>query len=770
MNRSLHYAVFAAGLATLGWIGGGYAGANPLALAVTLLIGVVYLAGAWELRRFQQATATLSAAVRGTAQPPASLGEWLGQLHPSLRNAARLRVEGERAGLPGPSMAPYLAGLLVLLGMLGTFIGMVATLKGTGAALDGATDLASIRDSLAAPVRGLGLAFGTSVAGVAASAALGLLTALCRRERLQAAQQLDACVAAHLRVFSNAHQREESFKLLQRQAELMPQMLDRLQSWMTAMQAQDQALNERLAAGQDAFHRNAEAAYAGLAASVDRSLQQSLVESARAAGAAFQPVVETTMAGIARETASWHQTLADQVQRQLDGTSTRFAATTAAVADTWQGALAEQRRASEAMSADLRGSLQRHAAAFEQGSAALVANVAARLESAVGEVSSQWRGALEQQERGGQALALASQQALAEQRRVNEALAGDLRGALERHAEAFAERSATLVSEVSGRLEKAVGSVSDNWRDALQQQERGSQALSQASKQAFADAAAAFERHGASLLDSVGRAHAELRAGQAAQEQQRFAAWSQSLESMAASLRQESQQSSRDTAEHLRRLGQTLAQATGEIAEQTRTQAQGTIAEIAQLVQAATEAPRAAAEMVAELRQKLSDSMARDNTMLQERARILETLATLLDAVNHASTEQRAAIDTLVASSTQLLDRTAGQFAQAVQTQAETLADTAAHVTGSAVEVASLGEAFGLAVQLFSQSNDKLVDHLQRIEGALGRSIERSDEQLAYYVAQAREVIDLSISSQKQIIEDLQQIATGGRALAGAEA
>ena len=769
MNRSLHYAVFAAGLAALGWIGAGYAGANPLALAVTLLIGTVYLAGAWELRRFQQATATLSAAVRATSQPPAGLGEWLGQLHPSLRNAARLRVEGERAGLPGPAMAPYLAGLLVLLGMLGTFIGMVATLKGTGAALDGATDLASIRDSLAAPVRGLGLAFGTSVAGVAASAALGLLTALCRRERLQAAQQLDACVAAHLHVFSSAHQREESFKLLQRQAELMPQMLDRLQSWMTAMQAQDQALNERLAAGQDAFHRSAEAAYAGLAASVDRSLQQSLVESARAAGAAIQPVVETTMAGIARETASWHQALADQVQRQLDGASTRFASATAAVADTWQGALAEQRRAGEALSADLRGSLERHAAAFEQSSAALVANVAARLESAVGEVSSQWRGALEQQERGGQALVQASQQALAEQRRVNEALAGDLRGALERHAEAFAERSAALVSEVSGRLEAAVGSVSDNWRDALQQQERGSQALSQASKQAFADAAAAFERHGASLLDSVGRAHAEMRAGQAEQEQQRFAAWSQSLESMADSLRQESQQSSRDTAEQLRRLGQTLAQATGEIAEQTRAQAQGTIAEIAQLVQAAAEAPRAAAEMVAELRQKLSDSMARDNTMLQERARILETLATLLDAVNHASTEQRAAIDALVVSSTQLLERTAGQFTQAVQAQADTLADTAAHVTGSAVEVASLGEAFGLAVQLFSQSNDKLVDHLQRIEGALGRSIERSDEQLAYYVAQAREVIDLSISSQKQIIEDLQQIA-GGRALAGAEA
>jgi hypothetical protein len=41
------------------------------------------------------------------------------------------------------------------------------------------------------------------------------------------------------------------------------------------------------------------------------------------------------------------------------------------------------------------------------------------------------------------------------------------------------------------------------------------------------------------------------------------------------------------------------------------------------------------------------------------------------------------------------------------------------------------------------------MESLQRIEDTLGRSMERSDEQLAYYVAQAREVIDLSISSQQ---------------------
>jgi len=173
--------------------------------------------------------------------------------------------------------------------------------------------------------------------------------------------------------------------------------------------------------------------------------------------------------------------------------------------------------------------------------------------------------------------------------------------------------------------------------------------------------------------------------------------------------------------------------------------------------------------VVAELRQKLSDSMARDNAMLEERSRIMETLGTLLDAVNHASTEQRSAVDALVGASADVLDRVGSRFTEKVDEETGKMAAVAAQITGSAVEVASIGEAFGFAVQLFSESNDKLAAHLQRVEGALGKSIARSDEQLAYYVAQAREVIDLSIMSQKQIVEDLQQIASR-QAAVGSEA
>ena len=66
---------------------------------------------------------------------------------------------------------------------------------------------------------------------------------------------------------------------------------------------------------------------------------------------------------------------------------------------------------------------------------------------------------------------------------------------------------------------------------------------------------------------------------------------------------------------------------------------------------------------------------------------------------------------------------------------------------------------------MFSDTNQKLVEGLQRVEGAIGQHMSRSDEQLAYYVAQAREVVDLSISAQQGIVEDLRSLRTAKPAL-----
>ncbi|CAJ4043637.1 Methyl-accepting chemotaxis protein [Burkholderia pseudomallei] len=852
----VHLVVFFAGLAAVCWIGAGYAVSNPVALAVTLVIAACYLAGALELRRYRQATSTLAQAVAALSEPPAALGAWLERLHPSLRHAVRVRVEGERVALPGPALTPYLVGLLVLLGMLGTLIGMVMTLRGTGAALESSTDLQAIRASLAAPVKGLGFAFGTSIAGVATSAMLGLLSALCRRERLDAAQALDAKIATTLRVHSHAHQRDETFRLLQRQADLMPTLVERLQAMMHSLEQQSAASAERQIAGQQAFLGKAEETYARLASSVGQSLTDSVAESARVAGSALQPVMETTMAGLARETAALHDALTQAVQRQLDGLSAGFETTAAHVADVWRHALADHQRSSDALAQRLHGSIDRIVESFDRRSADLLDGVRARLDATASSVSDAWRGALAQQEQANEAHAERNRQALEtaaatferhsaallrtmseshsalqatlesrdeqrlatwtdslgsiaaklgtewaqtsaqaadHQQAICDALAHTARD-LSAQATAFEQHTAALLramSESHSALQATLESRDEQrlatWTDSLgsiaaklgtewaqtsaqaaNRQQTICDALAHTARDLSAQATA-FEQHTAALLRAMSESHSALQATLESRDEQRLATWTDSLGSIAAKLGTEWAQTSAQAANRQQAIYDALAHTARDLSAHTQAHASATIAEISQLVQAASEAPRVAAEVVAELRQKLSDSMVRDTAMLEERNRMLATLETLLDAVNHASSEQRAAVDALVATSSALLQRVGTQFTDEVGTQTDRLGGVAAQITGSAVEIASLGDALGAAVQSFGESNDKLVAHLQRIEAALDKSLARSDEQLAYYVAQAREVIDLSMMSQKQIIEELQRVG-GERASAGAAA
>jgi hypothetical protein len=657
MNRSSTRPPFAVGLLAIAWVGAGYIPGNPLALSLVLLIGAFFLMGALELHRYQQATASLARTLAATRRRRRRWGRGWRNCTPacSMPCGCVCKANGwlclARAhALPG--------GLLVLLGMLGTFLGMVVTLKGTGLALENASDVEAIRASLAAPVRGLGLAFGTSVAGVAASAVLGLMSALARRARQRAAQQLDASLATTLRGFSRAQQRDESLRLLQLQTDLLtgtlPTLATQLQGLMAQMAQDTRSLHEGLLAGQARFHDEAQRAYTGLAASVDRSLQGSLAEGARLAGATIEPTVQATLAGLACQTSALHDTLSGAVQRQLEG-----------------------------VRSSLEGSTD------------------------------------------------------------------------------------TLLRGMAAHHETSARQTAEAWRLALAQQQQGQATLTEHLQRALLTTAAGFEQHAGALLHSVAQANAAVDTAAAAREQERLAVFHQGLASLTTTVREQALQESSAMAAHQQQICSTLEQTAQAITAQAEAHARATIGEITQLVQAAAAAPRAAAEVIGELRHALSASLVRDNAVLDERQHLLGTLGGLLDAVNHASTEQRSAIDALVQASTDVLDRVGTRFAQSVETESRTLQAVAAQVTGSAAEVASLGEGFGLAVQPFSRASEQLMAQLQRIESALGHSMARSDEQLAYYVAQAREIIDLTLGSQKQIVDDLQQL---GKAAATAPA
>jgi hypothetical protein len=329
----------------------------------------------------------------------------------------------------------------------------------------------------------------------------------------------------------------------------------------------------------------------------------------------------------------------------------------------------------------------------------------------------------------------------------------------EQLASRFEQQSAALVDGVSTRLEHNATELSDSWNQALARQDATSAAIAARNEQALAVAAGGIERQATALLQAMEHSHAGLQQTLAAQDEQRLSAWAERLAAMSATLREEWERAGAQSARLQQEICDALARSAQDITTQAQAHAAQTITEISHLVQVASEAPRAAAEVIAELRQKLSDSMVRDTAMLEERNQLMETLQTLLDAVNHASTEQRGAIDALVATSADLLDRVGTRFTDHVQAETGKLEHVAAQVAAGATEVAGLGDALGSVVARFGQSNDALLARLESLEGALERSLVRSDEQLAYYVAQAREVVDLSLSAQRQITVDLQRLS-----------
>ncbi|MCU0763691.1 MAG: DUF802 domain-containing protein, partial [Hydrogenophaga sp.] len=401
-SRVVWWLSLALGLLAVVWVATGFVGNNPLALGMTLAIGAVFGAGALEVHRFRLATAGLSDALVRLPQPLAVLDDWLPQVPAALRPAVRARIESERHALPGLALAPYLIGLLVMLGMLGTFLGMVVTFKGAVFALEGSTDLQAIRSALAAPIRGLGLSFGTSVAGVATSAMLGLMAALARRERVVVVRLLDALIAGELRVFSPARQRQQAFEALQQQAQALPLVAQGLQTLMDRLDERHQRLDEALLERQARFHHEAATAYTGLARSVEQSLKDSLAASAQAASASLQPIVSSAMAGVAAESSRLHERVGAAVQTQLDGLSTRFAASADAVAKHWQGALQQQAGTSERLVAALEHTLNGFSTRFDARATALLAGVQehsaqtrAAQEQAAGEQLAAWTAALQ---------------------------------------------------------------------------------------------------------------------------------------------------------------------------------------------------------------------------------------------------------------------------------------------------------------------------------------------------------------------------------------
>ncbi len=802
MKNSWMAGVFAVGLAVVGWVAWGFVGISPLALAMTAVIAGVYVLGAVELMQFRAASRSLAGALSALPDSAAGLEAWSQGLHASVRSPVLRRIDGERAALPGPALTPYLVGLLVMLGMLGTFLGMVVTFKGAVVALEASTQLESIRAALAAPIKGLGLSFGTSVAGVAASAMLGLMSALARRERLAAVRLLDSHIAKALRPFSGAQRRDAMLDALQAQAGALPLIAERLEALASGIERRHEQLDAQLLARSEAFHRDAACAYTALAAAVGASLQDNLKAGAVAAGDIVRPVVERAML-----TPQSHARLDAATETHLRTLGAQWEAATREVSATWTGALRTHEQTHGAMLSQLDHALQTVTRSFMQRSDALLATVH--------EVTVQ----------SAQAQAAADEQRLA------------------RWGEA---------------LNAMTGSVAVQWEhagaQAAQQQRDVAQALQAAARQldtALQTTAHGFDARTAAMLQALQDSTEHARQGQAQADRERLEQWNASMAGMATTLAEQWQRATVETVQQQQAVGQALAATADRISQRVDQQLEHTLggaarlleqsealvqarneaeaswlqaqgqrmdslaaiwqgeltalrdqeakrgqaaverldalqaavavhlqtlgaaleAPLTRLLQTASEVPQAAAGVITQLREEMSRLSERDTQALAERTAMTGQLGQLLEAVGQAANRQGAAIETMVGSAAQVLEQATAQFAAVLEAQTAKADGAAAHVAASAVELSSLGESFAHGVALFTESNDRLMQGLGRIESALGQSMSRSDEQLAYYVAQAREVIDLSMTSQQAIVEDLRRLhAAQARTVAEAEA
>ncbi|WP_244178251.1 hypothetical protein [Marinobacter shengliensis] len=314
MSKLFFTLAFAIGIAVVSWIGAGFIGSDLLALAFTGLIGAVYCLGFGELVNFRRQTRQLAAQVGQLPESQDQVPRWLNTLPQPLQYPAQRRIEGHAATLPGPQITPYLTGLLVMLGLLGTFAGMIVTLGGAASALDNSTELSAIRSALAAPIAGLSLAFGTSIAGVAASAMLGLASTLSRRDRAQASRTLDTALREKLHHLSADHQRQQAFQALETQAQALPQMASAMERMTTRMEQLGQQLEQSLTRNQQEFHSTVGSHYQTLADSVAQSLKTALDDSAKQAAERVEPIVISAMEQLQSNARSLQKSWADDAR------------------------------------------------------------------------------------------------------------------------------------------------------------------------------------------------------------------------------------------------------------------------------------------------------------------------------------------------------------------------------------------------------------------------------------------------------------------------
>ena len=778
--------------------------------ALVLLIGLGLVGGLLELVwRDRRAVSQIQAITRLPAALPdrESVEGLRRSLPPRLRTEVEAYLAGRRGAPEAPTLTGHLVGLLVMLGLLGTFLGFVDTLAGARMVLERSSDIESIRNGLAAPLSGLTRSFGTSLAGVAASAALGLAAAVVRRIEARSRGALATWANVTLAPHAPAARELAALEQLSRQGDALPQAA----SAMTLAVSRLESLADRLV---EAQREGAQWVATELTAAVrvtSTELGQAATAVAKAVSGAVEGAASSAGEHLTRAAEARFETWSTWLESQAAAQDTRFAQRFGALTDALERGLAQSTEAETRRTAALGDRLDETMTRVDRALATTTAGESARMESlgrqltAVAETvaSSIGRAAAAEVERAAQ-LSRSFSQGVAAQTEAMQKQAAD-------HSVAVQARLAAVVESVTPRMTALV--------DAVESGLRGLDATATASAAALAETGERFgervsraQRDLAEGASALKAALVTLGEGTAGLETSVSARMTAHVAELDAALAREADRFIAAQGARADEAATVLQRVDAELARHLTELGQGLAGPLAEVARKAEAAPLAAANLVEAAAARWHEAGLRDaarEAALEALFHRLDTLATRLDAAVEVQTRlwgeamehtrdaaevaearAEARLATLGQSIAISIDRQAERlaefelhFAQAREAGgsalAATLAEHARHLgegldaTGALVreaadlvrsggaELSAVAEMFADAVDRYRESSDAWRQVLGGLEDALSRGGASSGEAgqlMGSYLDQTREIFGDTMRFQRELFSELRAL------------
>jgi len=671
-----------------------YRGVDPLALGLVLLIGAGLVVGVVEgVLRAGRAERLLREA---QALPDPATTDAVERASAPLRAFLQARMAGAPALVTSTPFTPYLLGLLVMIGLLGTFLGLFETLRGAREALSASGDIATLRAGMAAPMTGLSRAFGTSAAGVTASAMLGLGAVFVRRAEGRLAGVLGRYTTTALVPLTLAGRQLAALTALARHGEALPAaavalreatlQIERLSARLSEVQERS---GDALAAAQRQAGDDAAAAIRATAGEIRADLDRGIARGADAVRSAAEPLLAQTAAKVAEAAGAALADVTTRLDRDAAARRQRDAEHLAELGAIARKATSELADGAAAAFGVATGDLSRRE---DARAAALherldqVASAAARL-GANGEAHAEKLGAAEQ----------------ARTEKLGAAL-GRAVIAIERAEDRAESREATRAEEAAARM----GALADVFATQL-------------------------ELVSGRLADPLGRA------AQAAEASVQTAA------KLVLGAQVQLGAESREAAARGERLDALVA-ALDSVAGRIAIDAEVRGARIDALARASEERSEAGEARAEARTARLAEAMERTLLTLADRQGVYE--ARLL--------AERGEVATALS---ERLSHHARGLDESLRATATTVREASDLLRSGGAEMVAVAEMFTGAVDRYREASDRWLDNLGAIEDAIARKDGgEAADLLGAYVAQTREVFDCSLQFQRELFTELRAL------------